>query len=97
MDNYHELYTTDSNTIIKLEELSTNIDKLNLKEQNHILESIIEQSDIINNEYKKEIAKLKLIEAKRKVEIIKDKEISINKQKSNKEKNYKNNSFEKVQ
>ena len=65
MKNYHELYTDDSNTVIKIDELLDSIKDLSIAEQNDILESIIIKSNTINDIYKEEIKKYRALESKR--------------------------------
>ena len=67
MDNYHELFTDESNTVIKLEELINKIKNLDIELQNKILEDVLEESSIINEEYKKQIKKYEILEHKRQV------------------------------
>ena len=69
------------------------LDSLNIKKQNDMLESIINYADTINEKNKKEIAEYKILDSKRKIEIKKE-EMKDNKVKAeSKNKVYVNNSI----
>ena len=91
MEKYHDLYTDDSKTFIKLEELKETIKNLPIDEQNKIKESVLSISEIINGNYKKEIKNYEILDKKRQV-IIKtsNKELLSNNDKSAAKKNINN-------
>lgn len=76
----HEIFTDESNSVIKEEELMNNINTLSLDEQNEIIREMLMLSDEQNNEYKAEnkqhenfykkreenvVSKFKVVEQKR--------------------------------
>ena len=67
MEKYHEEYTNDSKTLIRLKELTERIKHLPISEQSKILESISTKSKEINDEYKNELRNYELLDKKRQV------------------------------